>query len=376
MSICLPNLRSTSVFKVYYGGTGQTSLTEGGVVIGNGTDAVRCITGSEGQVLTWDSEQNTWVAKDPTGGTGGGTGGSVPDIVIAPQNNTPTEIRKYKFSNISNSREIMKNKHPLIDWTNSSSGSFRICAYNPNRKYLSVYNDSNDDLYISLSEDENPNIQIDFENINDIDDLRIKYNYVSSSIERELFNYSYSDLQNHYSYHTHSNNPSTKLGYGKNVVLTTCNSITSIYLNLTPDFYSNNLNINLDNEVSTGSFTIFLSNSSGIRSSTKFNLTSSYTDEKYQNLKYSIYTKVSSSSEFISSSLNTSSVQSENINGFDFYHLGEFSRKETPPDDFSYAISAGESLLISDSDAVLTMFGYFKEPKNVTEIKARVTEAI
>ena len=118
MSICLPELRSTSVFKVYYGGTGQTTLTQGGVVIGNGTSAVQCITGSEGQVLTWDSTSGSWVAKNPTGGTGTGVG-NVPDIVIVPENNTPSEVIKKRFSNLS-----YKDKLSLIDWNNNSNGSY------------------------------------------------------------------------------------------------------------------------------------------------------------------------------------------------------------------------------------------------------------
>jgi hypothetical protein len=52
---------------VAYGGTGQTSLTSGAVLVGNGTSAVSQVSpGSSGNVLT--SNGSTWVSQAPSGG--------------------------------------------------------------------------------------------------------------------------------------------------------------------------------------------------------------------------------------------------------------------------------------------------------------------
>lgn len=72
MPVTISGIRSTSAILVPQGGTGNSQFDEGGVLIGHGTEAITSITGSNGQVLTWVS--GTWVAANPTGGTGGGGG--------------------------------------------------------------------------------------------------------------------------------------------------------------------------------------------------------------------------------------------------------------------------------------------------------------
>lgn len=51
------------------GGTGVSNLPQGGVLIGQGADAINVVVGSEGEVLTFVS--GTWVGAQPTGGSGG-----------------------------------------------------------------------------------------------------------------------------------------------------------------------------------------------------------------------------------------------------------------------------------------------------------------
>lgn len=365
MSICLPNLRSTSVFKVYYGGTGQTSLTQGGVVIGNGTDAVQCITGSEGQVLTWDSILNTWVAKNPTGGSGG-TGGSVPDIVIAPADNAPTTVIKKRFSN----KDLSSSKIKLIDWDNSHSGSFRITPYDAKRKTVTIYNDSDFDLFISVANDNNPKLEINFEDKKDVKDIAIKYVYMSSSVERTLFDYNLSNIQNIHTYFTHSQNNTVKLGYNIDAVLNECSSSANLKIYLTKDYVSNELNKYLDfNDSLTGSFQIYLKSNPTIK--TSFNLSSSLFESDYDNLSYSFYTNVSSS-QFKDNAFITGS-KIENINSFDFSTVGVL--ETDVPEEYSYIAYKNETVTITEAEACLPMFGYFLKSRNHNDtVVLRVTE--
>ncbi len=364
MSICLPNLRSTSVFKVYYGGTGQTSLTQGGVVIGNGIDAVQCITGSsDGQVLTWDGSLGTWIAKDSTGGSGGG--GAVPDIVIAPSNQIPTKVYKKRISN-----KDYYSKYKIIDWSNTSNGSFRISQYDQTKKHVTIFNDSDQDLYVSVANDENPKIVIDFDNTDDLKNICVQYKYESASLIYTLFDYRYNDLINFHSYHTCSDDPaSTKLGYGKNHSITTCGTSSMFSLDLTPDFYSEKLN-QYNNSISdSGSYHIFLTSSSGQTVPAIFNISAS-ADHHYK--QYNIYTRVSSST-FISSSI-LFNEQYTIKNGFDL--TDSLSDQENiTPEEFSYIIYSQDSLTITDSEASLALFGYFLKPiSNNKTLTVRVTE--
>ncbi len=72
MSVTFSGLKSNSAILVPQGGTGVSSLPVGGVLIGQGTDAVNVVVGSEGEVLTFIS--GTWVGAQPTN-NGGGSGG-------------------------------------------------------------------------------------------------------------------------------------------------------------------------------------------------------------------------------------------------------------------------------------------------------------
>ncbi len=365
MSICLPNLRSTSVFKVYYGGTGQTSLENGGVVLGNGTDAVRCITGSEGQVLTWDNTLKTWIAKDPTGGTGTGVG-DVPDIVLAPADNTPKEVFKRRISN----KDFANAKYKNIDWDNSSLGSFRISNYDPSKKHLTIFNDSEQDLYISVANDENPKITIKFDDSKDLKDLNIEYKYEKNSSIYTLFDYKYKDLIDFHSYHTCSDDPAAikpKIGYGKNYSLITCGTSSVFTLYLTPDYFSEK--INQYNTKDSGSFFISLSSSSGKTTPVIFNISSSV---DYISREYNIYTRVSSST-FISNSLSYKDPYLL-INGFNLSDASE-DKENIAPEEFSYIVYSQDSLTITDSEATLAMFGYFIKPSSDNKLlTVRVTE--
>ena len=74
MAVSFDGIRSSATFKVTNGGTGKSELAQGGVLIGQGTDPVDVITGSDGQVLTWSDAEGKWIAAEPTGGAGGGGG--------------------------------------------------------------------------------------------------------------------------------------------------------------------------------------------------------------------------------------------------------------------------------------------------------------
>jgi hypothetical protein len=72
MAVSMSGIRSTSAILVPQGGTGNSELVQGGVLVGQGTDPVNSITGSDGQVLTWVS--GTAVFADSVGG-GNNSGG-------------------------------------------------------------------------------------------------------------------------------------------------------------------------------------------------------------------------------------------------------------------------------------------------------------
>jgi hypothetical protein len=359
MSICLPNIRSTSVFKVYYGGTGVTSLTQGGVVIGNGADAVNCITGStDGQALVWDNTLKTWKAGQVVGT--GGTGGTT---VLMPDA-TPTKVNKKRISNT-----VYGTKCELIDWDNDSNGSFRISEYDPDKKVVTIYNDSNKDLFVSVADDNNPKIIVDFEDYADVSKLNIEYFYISSSQQVKLFDYKLNDIKNIHSYHTHSISPTIKEGYGKNYRIKQCGKKGQVIIYLTPDYLPQNLN--KFNEEVTGSYHISLSSSSGKTDPVIFNISSSY---DYSDKPYNIYT-LASSSLFFSSSLDFATDAYTNRNGFDL-SAAKTDKKNIPPEDYSYIVYSGDSLTVDGSEAVLTMFGYYLSPNSKNEeVTLRVTEA-
>ena len=75
MPVSFSGIRSTSAIGVAQGGTGASELTEGGVLIGHGTNPVTSITGSDGQVLTWSAAEGAWIAAEPAAGSGGSGGG-------------------------------------------------------------------------------------------------------------------------------------------------------------------------------------------------------------------------------------------------------------------------------------------------------------
>jgi hypothetical protein len=72
MSVTFTGLKSNSAIMVPQGGTGVSNIPAGGVLIGQGTDAINAVVGAEGEVLTFVN--GTWVGAQPTGGTGGSGG--------------------------------------------------------------------------------------------------------------------------------------------------------------------------------------------------------------------------------------------------------------------------------------------------------------
>ena len=75
-------------------------------------------------------------------------------------------VIKKRFSNFDYGSKLK-----IIDWDSNSRGTFRLCEHDSERKYLTIYNDSKYDLFVSVANDENPQIKIDFEDYKDFDNL-------------------------------------------------------------------------------------------------------------------------------------------------------------------------------------------------------------
>lgn len=273
----------------------------------------------------------------------------------------------------SNENIALKNK--LIDWSNTSSGSFRISCFDPDRESVTIYNDSSKDLFISIDNDLNPSIHIDFIDENDIKNINIKYKYTDGSNIETLFNYTIEDIKNIHSFHTFSGQPEEKYGYGKTYTIKNYSGYTRLNLFLTPDFYSQNLNKQLDVYTSTGSYEICLSSSAdGITSDVlSVDLTSSADTAEYESLQYKIYTKLSGSS-FIDTTFYTSSNTENTINGFYFDGISDPSEPTASPENYSYIVFRNETLLLTEKDATSCIFGYLIKPDPDELLSIRVTE--
>lgn len=282
----------------------------------------------------------------------------------------PTKIYKKRISDDAS----YSSKIPLIVWENNLSGTFRICEQNFDRKYVTIYNDSNYDLFISVANDDNPQISIDFDDSNDLNSLVIKYSYTSASVQRTLFEYKLDDFKDIYSYHTHSSEPTNKYGYNKACYITNLQNKANLKIFLTPDFLSQNINKHIDPLIETGSYEIYLSNSSGITTPIQtFNLSSSLYDNEYIDRSYKIYTRISGNT-FLDSTFFTGSEKLTTLNGFNMGSVpSDFS---AAPEEYSYIVFKDESVIISEKEATLPLFGFIFKPTDGTNIAIRVTEAI
>lgn len=288
---------------------------------------------------------------------------------------TNSEVEKFKnpyiiknyFSNIDRNE-----KYKLIDWDNANSGSFRICAADPDRKYVTIYNDSDKDLFISLENDLNSMIEIDFADAESIKKLVVQYKYYNGVSDTVLFRYTLEDLQNIHKFFSIPND-SRRYGYGKFTIINDKN----IKIYLTPEYCSEYVNKELQTiSQDSGYYEIFLSSSeNGIESDVQqFNLTSDIIDEEYLNRNYKIYAKISGS-QFLEHSFTTGS-KNILINGFDFTGIGIQSDPASAPENYSYIIFQEEILMLNDKEATLPIFGYLIKPEIPADTKliVRVTE--
>lgn len=265
----------------------------------------------------------------------------------------PTGIRKKTFSN--------KNQDfNLIDWENNSSGSFRIAEYDPDRKLLIIFNDSSQDLFLSVANDENPKIILDFENQNDIENLSLQYHYTNDAGEEvELFNYSYEDIKNIYSYYSFSEEPGKHYGYNKNYLLSTVNNNKRVIIYLGPDYTPNVLNKH--NISNIGVFTISIQ---GTSKSTDFEINKS-------NNTYDIYALIGDS--IVSDSITYRPINNNYRNGFKLNNI--INKTIDAPQEYSYILYTQQTISIEWSEAYMTYFGYLLKPSDDVELTIRVTEA-
>lgn len=278
----------------------------------------------------------------------------------------PTSLLKKRISNFD-----YYEKTAVIDWSSEASGSFRICAYDPERKNVIIYNDSEKDLFISVDNDKNPKISIDFINALDIDKIKIRYTYKKSSVDTILFDYNINDINNFYSSFIFLEEPAKRYGSGienKKITNPTNNNIQlSVYL--TPDYYPKILN-KFSDAGSDGVFSIYIEEDGDIESIVNFNINKSLVSKSYN-----IYTKFNGSN-FINNSITLYDLNLER-NGFDLVASNP-SPESVPPEGYSYIIYSNESAIIDSDEAVFPMFGYLLKPtieETIQETTIRVVEA-
>lgn len=268
-------------------------------------------------------------------------------------NKYPTDITKKKYTNYAT---------PLvnIDWLNTSSGSFRIAEYDQDRKYITIYNDSNCDLYISVANDDNSQIIIDLDDLQDIKNLTMSYQVYQNSAPKELFKYTWSDLTNIYTTFTQSHlNASDTGSYGYNINYLTIPSYSDnsgrFILYLTPDYDCKN--INKYNDQNSGN--LYLTIGANTR-----NIAIDKSKDKY-----SVLTQYSSSVGWNDGDHIEYYNSDGYINGFVIDNLTQ------QPDGYSYILNSSDSMTIYDTEAVLTYFGFCLSSSIPPSIDVRVTEA-
>jgi hypothetical protein len=290
--------------------------------------------------------------------------------VVSPK--IPKQIIKKRFSNINAPAGYINN----IDWDNSAKGAFRICEYNPERKYVTIYNDSTSDLFISVANDANPKIVIESDSLDSFKDLRFKYIYKTIAppgteiSEKILFNYNLSQLVDPYT--RFSFIEETGKFYGQNVS-SNIQKISSGYLltiYLTSDYFPYILNkYNIDTEPGVLNITL-----DGTTSNININIPSN----SYQS--YVINGKITQS-VLSNGIINLYSVNG-NKNGLNLDLIQPGDEYVKAPEDYSYIIYSKEAYSVGDQDSIMPIFGYLIKPQHpavlpaVEELVIRITEAV
>jgi hypothetical protein len=273
---------------------------------------------------------------------------------LAPLTNKyPTDITKKKYTNYAT---------PLvnIDWLNTSSGSFRIAEYDQDRKYITIYNDSDVDLYVSVANDDNSKIVVILDDLQEIKNLTMSYEVYQNSVSKELFKYTWNDITNIYTTFTQSHLNANDTGsYGYNINYLTIPSYSDnsgrFILYLTPDYDCEN--INKHNDQAAGNLYLTIGSN-----------TTNIPINKEKN-RYNVITQYSSSNGWDQNPSIEYYQGDGYTNGFIIDSLTE------QPDGYSYILNSADSMTIYDTEAVLSYFGFCLSSSITPSIDVRITEA-
>jgi hypothetical protein len=272
----------------------------------------------------------------------------------------PKKVYKTIFTNVETTK-----KSKNIDWNTETSGTFRITTYDPTRKYVSIYNNSNSDLYLSMADEENISFTVDFTAGFNPDNLTFSFELPNTPTPIKVFEFTTEQLKNRYTMFTQTHiNPADTREYGINIAYSTqkIGDITRVKISLTPEYSYDNLYKYAINPSDTGHFYLKMPEIGNIQdpdwvaaASTNFSMTD-------QNKR--CYTKYNSAFDF----------SSETEEAFDPKYLNGFTlnSKSTPPVDFSYVIKGGDSIIIWEPEVVFGFYGFY--PETQSELDVNVTE--
>lgn len=271
----------------------------------------------------------------------------------------PLFIKSLMPSKVTKSKLTNYDEPYLISWDGNQLGSFRIAKYDDNRKYLTIFNDSIQDLHISVAENENSQIAIKVADLAQLDNLTISYTIKKVGVDYQVFNYTASQILSAEAFYTDSGNT---IGSGLYSEVKKDGDEFTLYIYLTPDYF--NTFLNKDNEENIGTFKIKIG-------------TPEATIELDKTQSYQIFNYYA---EFDGTGfINPTLTRAVPIykNGFDTSDIiTEQDLKGKKPEGYSYIIYASDALTIYDTEAVLEYYGYFLKPLlDTTKLTLRVTEA-
>jgi len=273
----------------------------------------------------------------------------------------PKKVLKTLFSSVETPKKF-KN----INWSNELSGTFRLTTYDPTRKYISVYNNSNSDLYISISDEENTSFTVDFVQGRDPEQLTFSFELEAQGQNPiEVFKFTTQQLKNRYTYFTQTHlDPTDTRKYGSNISYSTekIGQLARVKIALTPEYSYANLQKYQPTPGTVGKFVLKMPEVGTLGSPGYLPAAHTYfICDEVSNKK--CYTKCT---ETLFDEDSEEVFEPNYLNGF------TLDSKTTPPINFSYNIKGGESIIVWEPEVVFGFYGFFAEVGN--ELDVNLTE--
>jgi hypothetical protein len=287
----------------------------------------------------------------------------------------PGSIRKKILANGPNGNPYGVS---LINWDTNAKGTFRICEANPERKYLTIYNDCDkSDLFISLANDDNPKIIIEFDKEQQINDLKVKFSYTKPTdiTPTTLFEYNYSNLCNYLTrYYDKDSNlvgSNINVAFKKNAQTGVC----TLTIFFTPEYFKNKLAEN--SAIANNSYYPYFTLSAGA-GTTPINIEIPH-DDIILDKTYTIFAELKNDVFTLKSKILKDITPTSWINGFKLDGITD--QTSNAPEEYSSILYAKETLTVNESEAGLAYFGYLIKPKVSAPtaeqiLFLRITEAV